>query len=81
MVDSARTWGDYGRSERHSALNGSQPHALVVAISRVEQQGAPSTTEQSQRAAKSPRWDGLTFDTKGEIIISSSGSQLYPAEA
>jgi hypothetical protein len=27
------------------------------------------------------RWDGLTFDTKGEIIILSSGSQLYPAEA
>jgi hypothetical protein len=42
---------------------------------------APSTTEQPRKAAKSARWDGLTFDTEDEIIISSSGSQLYPAEA
>jgi hypothetical protein len=31
--------------------------------------GAPSTTEQPLRAAKSARWNGLTYDTKGEIII------------
>jgi len=37
---------------------------------------AVSTTEQPRKAAKSARWDGLTFDTEGEIIISSSGSQL-----
>jgi hypothetical protein len=28
------------------------------------------------KAAKSARWDGLTFDIKGEIIILSSRSQL-----
>jgi hypothetical protein len=31
--------------------------------------GAASIAEQSRRAAKSARWDGLTFDTKGEMII------------
>jgi hypothetical protein len=30
--------------------------------------GAASTTEHSRRAAKSARWEGLTFDTKDEII-------------
>jgi hypothetical protein len=44
--------------------------------------GAASTTCQSRRVVKSARWDGLTFDTKGENIIWSSGSQLCPcAEA
>lgn len=31
--------------------------------------GAASTTEHSRRAAKAAKWDGLTFDIKGEIII------------
>jgi hypothetical protein len=30
--------------------------------------GAASTTEHSRRAAKSARWEGLTFDIKDEII-------------
>src|SRR5579864_8466805 len=40
--------------------------------------GAASTTGQSRWVAKSARWEGLTFDTKGENIIWSSGSQLCP---
>ena len=41
--------------------------------------GAGSTTNQSRWSAQSARWDGLTFDTKGESIVWSSGSHLYPA--
>src|SRR5579864_642851 len=40
--------------------------------------GAASTAGQSQWVAKSARWDGLTFCTKGENIVWSSGSQLCP---
>jgi len=40
---------------------------------------AGSTTNQSRWVAKSARWDGLTFDTKGENIVWSSGSHFYPA--
>lgn len=37
---------------------------------RQEGLSAGAATEQSQRAAKSARWDGLTFDIKGETIVS-----------
>jgi hypothetical protein len=40
--------------------------------------GAASTTEKSRWAAKPGDWDGLTFDTKGEIIILSSAEQRCP---
>jgi hypothetical protein len=59
-----------------TCVSGPQLRAEESAFNRAA--GAASTTEQSRRAAHSAGWDELTFDTKGEIIISSSGSQFRP---
>ena len=63
------------------------PTAAVIAGSASypipEPQRIPirSTTEQSRWAAKSAGWDGLTFDTKGEIIICVEWIAVLPANS
>jgi hypothetical protein len=60
-------------SGRNLLMRNGTPHpwqtqAFPMQEEPFEQQTA-STTEQPRKAAKSVRWDGLTFDAKGEIII------------
>jgi hypothetical protein len=47
----------------------------------IEQQGRLPPQEQSRRAAKSARWEGLTFDTKSEIIVGVEWIAVVPANS
>jgi hypothetical protein len=49
---------------------------VYLAAPSIEQQEQLPLRVQSRWVAKSARWEGLTFDTKGENIIWSSGLPL-----
>ena len=65
------------RSRRDALRFERQLRTEENAFNRATEAASPSQG-QSRSAAKSARWNGLTFDTKGGIIISSSGARLCP---